>query len=130
MFEDPVAMMEATYGPGHPQVACSRPIGASRLLALGDFPLARTTAECALKINETALRPHHAVVATTLLYLVRVMMERNGLVALQSLLERHRGRHLVQLGSRVTRPSGDRCGPSHEQTPLVHHRGGPRFQPS
>ena len=60
MFEDLVAMMETTYGPEHPQVAIALDKLAPVLLALGDFSLARSTAERALKINETALGPHHA----------------------------------------------------------------------
>jgi tetratricopeptide (TPR) repeat protein len=57
-------------------------------LLLGNYPLARSTAERALKINEAALGPDHLDVARSLYQLARVIKRQNELDAAQSLLER------------------------------------------
>ena len=65
--------MQAAHGPAeHPQVAVALNQLAQVLCFLGDFPLARSTAERAVKINEAVLGPQHPEVATSLYQLARV----------------------------------------------------------
>jgi hypothetical protein len=68
-----------------PEWRRAQPIGqcTESFLFLGDFPLARSTAERAVKINEAVLGPHHPDVASDLLELARVLKEQNDLVAAQ-----------------------------------------------
>ena len=81
-------MMEAVHGPEHPQVAVALNQMAQVLCFLGNFYLARSTAERALKINETVLCPHHLDTVLSIFELGRVMLEQNDLGATQSMLDR------------------------------------------
>jgi hypothetical protein len=88
LLECLVAMMEAVHGSEHPQVAVALNQMAQVLCFLGNFYLARSTAERALKINETVLCPHHLDTAFSIFELGRVMLEQNDLGATQSMLDR------------------------------------------